>query len=229
MDQAEFDKFATEYSETLNAGIKSSGESSEYFAEYKVCDVARHVGRRTQTPRRILDFGAGIGGSVPYFRRHLGEAALTCMDVSEKSLAIARSRFPREATFQVFDGVTIPFADDAFDIAFAACVFHHIDPTEHGRLFRELHRVIAPGGSLFVFEHNPLNPLTVHTVNSCPFDRNAVLIRAGTLRDNLRTAGFRVVQVRYRLFFPRGLRLFRASNRVGCGTCKRVTCFVYPS
>ena len=35
-----------------------------------------------------LDFGAGIGNSVPYVRKHLAGAELTCLDLSQRSLEV---------------------------------------------------------------------------------------------------------------------------------------------
>ena len=209
MDQAEFDKFATEYCELHAANIRLSGEQPEYFAEYKVADVARYLSQRAVQPRQILDFGAGIGGSVPHFRKHLPGAALTCLDVSRTSLELGQRRFPGEATFRDFDGTTIPFTDGTFDAAFAACVFHHISADEHVLLLNELRRILRTGGYFFLFEHNPLNPLTVHAVNTCPFDENAVLIRHSELWRRLRRAGFRNIECRVRIFLPRALRALR--------------------
>ena len=112
-----------------------------------------------------------------------------------------------------FDGRTIPFADGTFDIAFAMCVFHHIERDMHVRMMSELRRVLKDGGRLFIFEHNPLNPLTVRVVNNCPFDENAVLIRSGELRRELNAAGFRSADIRYRIFFPHFLRALRPLER----------------
>jgi hypothetical protein len=64
-----------------------------------------------------------------------------------------------------------------------------------------------------IYEHNPLNPLTVKVVNSCPFDANAHLIRADRMRARVESAGFAHVDVRYRLFFPRALKLLRPLER----------------
>ena len=69
------------------------------------------------------------------------------------------------------------------------------------------------GGRLVIFEHNPLNPLTLHVVNNCPFDENARLMLASTLRKRVEAAGWRNVEVRYHVFFPRllaGLRNLEA-------------------
>jgi hypothetical protein len=62
---------------------------------------------------------------------------------------------------------------------------------------------------LAIFEHNPLNPLTVRAVNTCPFDANARLIRAKALRRSLQMAGWRDPAIRYHLFFPRLLAALR--------------------
>jgi hypothetical protein len=62
---------------------------------------------------------------------------------------------------------------------------------------------------LTIFEHNPLNPLTVHAVNTCPFDENATLIRAKTLLSSLDAAGWVRPALRYHIFFPRVLARLR--------------------
>lgn len=212
MQATQFDRFADEYAQMHRQSIAASGEAPEFFAEYKVRTVRRNVdagAAATRSPLRILDFGTGVGGSIPWFARYFPDAALTGVDVSQRSLDIARGRFPDIATFVGFDGTTLPFAAAQFDIAFAAGVFHHIDHGRHGDSLRELHRVLAPGGRLFVFEHNPRNPLTVRAVRDCAFDDDAVLVGAGAMRARLTDAGFAGVATRYCLFFPRLLRALR--------------------
>ncbi len=213
MQKAEFDKFADEYYVLHRKNIRHSGESPEFFAEYKIRDILELVMNKARNPLHILDFGAGIGTSVPHFRRFFPEASLICLDVSEKSLEIGRSRFPGLADFQSFDGMCIPSPDNTFDLVFAACVFHHIPSSEHSGLLREWLRVLKPGGTAVIFEHNPLNPLTVHAVNTCPFDENAELIRGSVLRKRLLEAGFQCVGLRYRLFVPGAVRWLRPLER----------------
>lgn len=208
MDKAEFDKFAEEYSTTLKNNIRASGESPEFFAEYKIADVSREIGDREEIGR-ILDFGSGVGSSVPYFRRYFPRAELTCLDVSERSLQIAQQRFGDDARFQSFDGSVVPSDAGTFDLVFAGCVFHHIEHSEHAGLLHELNRVLRPGGHLFIFEHNPLNPLTRHAVNTCPFDENAVLIGGRSMERSFRKAGLSQVSLKYRIFFPGMLKALR--------------------
>ena len=213
MDEAEFDRFALDYRQIHRRNIKAFGETTEYFAEYKVRDTAKIVaGRSFASDLRILDFGAGTWTSLPYFKKYFPKCRHTCLDVSAKCLEVGNKRFPGQAELVVFDGSTLPFPKDYFDLGFAACVFHHIDQVEHVALLAEIRRVLRPGGLLVVFEHNPLNPLnplTVHAVNTCPFDENAVLVRADVLKRRMVAAGFPYAVRRYRIFFPRLLRILR--------------------
>jgi hypothetical protein len=91
----------------------------------------------------------------------------------------------------------------------------------------ELHRVLRLGGTLAIYEHNPLNPLTVRAVNHCPIDVNARLIRAGKMKELLLNAGWRDVKVEYKVFFPSALKplrfLERYLKRIFIGAQYRVT------
>ena len=214
MDEAEFDRFADEYHHLHAASIRGSGETPEFFAKYKVDDVSAVLRRLGREPARILDFGGGVGNSLGFMQRMFPASEIVLLDPSARSLEIARRRFPEAATFQRFDGRTIPFPDDHFDLVFASCVFHHIPADRHIPLFREIDRVLATQGNLFVFEHNPYNPLTRRAVKDCPFDEDAVLISAGEMRKRLSAAGFVSNRVVYRIFFPHFLRGLRMTEQL---------------
>jgi hypothetical protein len=88
-------------------------------------------------------------------------------------------------------------------------VLHHVPVAERRGLLSRLRTKLRPGGRLFVFEHNPLNPLTRHAVDTCPFDENAVLIRAPKMRRRVLDAAFASATINYRIFFPHALRGLR--------------------
>ncbi|RWN14771.1 MAG: class I SAM-dependent methyltransferase [Mesorhizobium sp.] len=213
MLEAEFDQFAREYQEQHAASIRLSGENPDFFARYKIDDVAATLRRAGVKPRRILDFGAGVGNSLGHMRNAFPDAEITLLDPSRESLDIASKRFPGQAAFTHFDGKTIPFADGSFDLAFAACVFHHIPENLQIGLFAEIGRVLADGGSFFVFEHNPWNPLTTHAVRNCAFDENAVLINSREMRRRMAEAGLADTRIVYRIFFPRMFARLRPFER----------------
>ena len=195
MNKAEFDQFAEEY-RTLHANnIKITGETPDFFADYKVADAAEYAKKGiTKDNLSILDFGSGVGNSIPYFFKYFPSAKLSCTDVSEKSLNIAQARYPDGAEYKLFDGIALPYKSESFNIVFTACVFHHIPLSEHDALFKEILRVLKKDGVFIIFEHNPLNPLTV---------------RGNQLRNQLREAGFNQVAHKYRVFFPGFLKALR--------------------
>jgi SAM-dependent methyltransferase len=210
MDVAEFDRFADEYLATHAKNIAVSGESPEYFARYKIDEIKRvWRARGRPDPETILDFGSGIGASVPHFRRNFPAAEIIATDVSRRSLEIAEHRHPGHARFALYGGSGPPAEAASVDLAFSACVFHHIEADEHVGLFSALRATLRPGGALVIFEHNPVNPVTQHIVATCPFDENAVLIPAGVLRRRLIDAGFGTVEIAYTGFFPAPLKALR--------------------
>lgn len=213
MQVSEFDQFADEYYAMHQANIRITGEAPEFFAEYKIRvlhEIAAQAGIACNT---IGDFGSGTGNSIPHFRTYFPQADLVCLDVSRKSLAVGRSRFPDFGRDVPIEDSRIPVPDGSFDAAFSACVFHHIPHAEHVAWLRELRRTVRPGGMALVVEHNPLNPLTVRAVNTCPFDANAHLIHAGAFVRRCREAGWRRATVRYHLFFPHALAALRPLER----------------
>ncbi len=215
MDQAEFDQYADAYYDQHAKNISLSGENPEFFSEYKIADVARWLAGAGSRAGRILDFGAGIGNSIPYFRKYFPDSELSCADASQRSLAIAAERFPgTERAIVVREDACLDLPDGYFDVCFSACVFHHIPHDRHRFWLEELLRVTRPGGQLFIFEHNPLNPLTVRAVNTCPFDANAHLVTARTLAATARVAGWRSPRSVYRIFFPHALAPLRPLERL---------------
>jgi ubiquinone/menaquinone biosynthesis C-methylase UbiE len=208
MAEAEFDNFAADYQRLHEESIGFSGCNASYFAAYKVRRAAE-MHRRFGAPPSILDFGGGTGTSIPHFRRELPRVDLICADVSRKSLAAAASEFGDTANYLPIEDETLALATESVGMCFASCVFHHIPPVRHGHWLGELRRVTQSGGLLVIFEHNPFNPLTRHAVNNCVFDRDAILLKAQTLRRQVKRAGWHILETRYHVFFPEFLRGLR--------------------
>ncbi|MBS10400.1 MAG: hypothetical protein CME19_02205 [Gemmatimonadetes bacterium] len=58
------------------------------------------------------------------------------------------------------DAGALPYADSTFDFAYAINVFHHIlDPNHRSAAFREVIRILKPGGLFYLHEINTRNPL----------------------------------------------------------------------
>ena len=212
MLEQEFDRFAQEYEQLHASVLTASGEGPEFFAAYKPADMRRHLAAAGAAGdvSRLLDFGCGVGGSLPHLRKEFPDAELIGADVSRKSLEIAERRYPGLAKLVALSETgAMPLPEASVDLVFSACVFHHIPEAEHTRILCDLHRVTKPGGSLFLFEHNPLNPLTRRVVDACAFDENAVLIGASELKRRVLAAGYQHAKICYRIFFPHALNFLR--------------------
>ena len=209
-----FDGYARDYDRVVGAAIGASGESVEFFARLKAY-LARDA-LAARPPASLLDFGCGIGNSARMLAEAFPDTLVTGVDPSPESIEVARRCTPGEppqVRFVVQSESRLPFSDKVFDAAFTANVFHHIPRADHRRWVDELRRVLRPGGTLLVFEHNPFNPLTRRSVRLCEFDKGVTLLRPGYTRRLLRAAGLVPGRARYYFFFPRALRALRPLER----------------
>ena len=150
-----------------------------------------------------MDLGCGDGNSCYYFSKHFPGVALEGIDISEASVAVAAARGIAHAQFKAYNGAHIPYPDNSFDLCLIATVLHHIPHAAHPALLKEVYRVLKPGGKIYIFEHNPYNPVTRHMVNTCEFDADAVLLTPGFALNSVKAAGFKAAENRFTLFFPR--------------------------
>lgn len=210
MDASEFDKFADEYSKIHRKNVAISGEPPEYFAKYKIDELRRRwTSRGLKEPRTILDFGSGVGSSIPHLAQAFPAARICALDVSARSLEIGAKRFGDLAEFQRYDGKNIDLPAGSIDLIFSSCVFHHIDEDQHIAIMSQLRNLLSDDGVLVTFEHNPINPVTRYIVATCEFDENAVLIGAHEFKSRQMKAGFKKVDIAYVGFFPASLKFLR--------------------
>ena len=194
--RVDFDKFTHDYNQLLNDKTRFFSANDEYFARYKVEIVRAQV----RTPVcSVLEYGCGIGRNIPFLRRAFPDASVVGSDISPASLEIARHDSP-DIEFVLEPDSTEP--KGCFDVIFVAGVFHHVPVDQRVDMARTLSARLTPGGAVFVFEHNPFNPLTRRIVNSCPYDEDAVLLKPSELQDILERGGLTVERKAYCLFVP---------------------------
>lgn len=195
-NRVDFDNYIENYNQLLNDNTKLFSSNEEYFARYKV-DVIR---RRTRTSvRRLLEYGCGIGRNITFLQQAFPDALIMGSDISTASLEFARNKNPH---VQFIHEKETPPSIGGFDLILVAGVYHHVPITQRQQITKILFTRLAPGGLLFVFEHNPYNPVTRHIVNTCPYDRDAILLRPSEMKQYLQKSGFYVEHSSYCLFVP---------------------------
>lgn len=90
----------------------------------------------------MLDLGCGAGDSVANFRARDPDVEWVGLDVPGSPEARERTR--RDARFETFNGISMPFADESFDLVYCKQVLEHVRHPEP--LLAEVRRVLAPGG-----------------------------------------------------------------------------------
>ena len=104
---------------------------------------------RPQPGERLLDIGIGTGA----FAAQVAQAGTEVwgVDPSPRMLARCRAAHPdyhlREGHF-----LQLPVPDAAFDIVVSSFAFHHLAPVEYDDAFREIGRVLSPGGQFLLLD-----------------------------------------------------------------------------
>ena len=96
-----------------------------------------------ESGQRVIDVGSGPGALTVELVARLGPDAVVAADPSAPFIAALRERLPGVEAVQA-PAETLPFADDAFDVALAQLVVHFMKDPVAG--VREMARVTRPGG-----------------------------------------------------------------------------------
>jgi SAM-dependent methyltransferase len=135
----------------------------------------------------VLELGAGSGAGTATLKRLAPR--VTSLEWSH-DFAARLAVTNRHAVVQA-DAVLLPFAGGTFSSAVAVLMLHHLRTrTAQEDAFREVFRVLRPGGSFFVFEiEDNLLHRVIHIGSVfVPVDRADVA-------DRLRNAGFSNVKL----------------------------------
>jgi ubiquinone/menaquinone biosynthesis C-methylase UbiE len=143
---------------------------------------------------RVLDVGGGLGGPARLLAHDAG-CAVTVLELSEEScrvgeLLTARVGLAGRVTFRHGNALEMPFPDGAFDVVWTQHATMNI--AEKERLYREISRVLRPGGRLAMQEvmAGPVQPIHFPV----PWARDAsisFLWPAAEIRALLAEIGFR--------------------------------------
>lgn len=153
---------------------------------------------------RLLNVGCAHG---PDFLPFKGRFDLYGVDISSQMVILARkyaAKFDFRVDLAVADAICLPYRDSSFDYAIAIASYHHISGKERrSKAFRELHRVLRPGGEAFITVWNKWQPrfwrggkevYVPWKSKNNTVDRYYYLFNYYELKKSLKEAGFKVIE-----------------------------------
>ncbi|HYI36959.1 MAG TPA: class I SAM-dependent methyltransferase [Thermoleophilaceae bacterium] len=148
---------------------------------------------------RVLDVGSNTCWASNLFARR--GASAVALDIALADLqGLRTAEYFLDAGCPHFERVLgsmydLPFAADSFDYVFCCEVLHHNGTDTLARTFREIHRVLKPGGQMLVI-NEPLRTLRDlqrhHAEEVAEFEGNENIYFAPTYLRAARKAGFAI-------------------------------------
>jgi demethylmenaquinone methyltransferase/2-methoxy-6-polyprenyl-1,4-benzoquinol methylase len=134
---------------------------------------------RSSAVRDVLDFGCGTGAFARILGVRFPSARVVAVDFSGEMVRRARgpasvARRHPSRRFAIANVGRLPFADGSFDVASSAFVVRNLTDLE--AVFRELRRVLRPGGTLLTLEVSEPSSAWVGKLFHAHFDRAVPMI-----------------------------------------------------
>lgn len=210
MSEPLFD-MSREYDEMLNQGLALSGEGKEYFIEGRLGELKRTLPEGF-SPKKILDFGCGIGTASECLAKVFPNALVIGSDTSEEALKYgAENVKSSRVKFMSLESLQ---NETEFDLCYTSGVFHHIEPARRIESLQWISDRLKEGGYFSFFENNPWNPGTRAVMNRIPFDRDAKTLAPPEAEMLLQEQSlFQIEAKRFLFYFPRFLAWFRPLER----------------
>jgi len=145
---------------------------------------------------RVLDAGCGLGGPARYLAATY-DCTVLGVDLSPDFIDAAkylseRSGLIGRTDFRVGDALNLPANGGAYDLVWTQHVAMNI--ADRDRLYREVHRVLQPGGRLALFDVVARDGQIYFPVPWSRTPETSFLLSSAQTRYALATVGFKVLE-----------------------------------
>ena len=101
---------------------------------------------------RVVELGCGAAALARALLRRFPDSHVTALEVDERQHALNLANPQDRLHFVAGGAQAIPCADGSFDLALMLKSLHHVPLPLMDQALREVHRVLRPGGHLYVSE-----------------------------------------------------------------------------
>jgi sarcosine/dimethylglycine N-methyltransferase len=144
---------------------------------------------------RVIDIGSGLGGPSRYLATKYG-CRVVGIDLSPTFVEVStflaeRSGLADKVNYRCADALALPFEDRHFELAWTQHVAMNI--ANRTRLYREVHRVLRPGGRFAIYDI--VAGETEPMIFPVPWSRGpatSFLLTPASMRVALEQQGFRI-------------------------------------
>ncbi len=108
---------------------------------------------RLEKSHRVLDSGCGTATLTLLIKKTCPEVEIIGLDIDPKILEIARSKVQKagmDIKLEQGSAFELPYPDNYFDRVVSSLVIHHLTHENKARTFREIFRVLKPGGEMHI-------------------------------------------------------------------------------
>ncbi len=140
--------FSSDTREKTKKYYRTTLESKQFYRDVVSEDVKG---------KKILEYGCGPGSQA--FTLAKRGAEVDAIDISEVAIEQAGEQAEKlgvNINFTVMDAESLDFEDDTFDLVCGSGILHHLDLE---KCYRELTRVLKPGGKGVFFEPMGYHPI----------------------------------------------------------------------
>ena len=156
----------TDLGEAILAALRAAGKDIDHLTPDDLAPVDEfHGGQRPATVRlaelvgfvgseRVLDVGSGLGGPSRYLAWRYG-CRVSGVDLTAEFVRVAEmltrlTGFVGRVDYRQGDALDLPFESESFDVVWSQNAAMNI--ADRDRLYREMRRVLKPGGKLALQE-----------------------------------------------------------------------------
>ena len=169
---------------------------------------------------QVLDVGCGTGTLLRLVKQEIPGADPVGLDADPDILGIARRKADAAGlalTLEQGISTSLPYADESFDRVLSSLFFHHLTPDDKLQTFREIYRVLKPGGELHIADWGRAQNVVMRGLFALVqlldgFETTAENV-AGRIPDIITQVRFTEVQERQRLSTILGTLSLYSANK----------------
>ncbi|OZV69851.1 class I SAM-dependent methyltransferase [Winogradskyella aurantia] len=175
-DYLMYESFQLDYDKYFNGGYKNAKWIVGYLKKYI-----------TLQDLNILDWGCGPGRVIRHMPKIINNGCrFYGTDYNEKSINWCKSHLTKIDFNKNSLKAQLPYENNVMDIIYGISIFTHLSDEMHHDWFKELHRILKPGGIMFLTTHGDNFKVKLDKAELKQYNQGQVVVR-GEVKEGHRT------------------------------------------